>query len=394
MKGTAPRGRTTAEDEQIAKWLRNDAKNRSENVMIVDLIRNDLGRLCSFGSVHVDSLFAVERYQTLWQMTSAVSGELRPEVGYQEILRALFPCGSITGAPKVRAMQLLEQVEPEPRGVYTGAIGYFSNERSVFNVAIRTLELDGQNAKMGVGSGIVIDSDAQKEFRECRLKADFLAPTEESFSLVESLLLQHGYPLIELHLDRLQDSAGYFDFPFDRAEAKVALDAHAKSCGDSLRRKVRLLLSPGGNLNIKHEVLPVITKASTRPGRVLMARQRTDPRDRLFFHKTTHRPLYAEALNMARDAGYEDALFLNLDGQVTEGASNNIFVERHGHWFTPPVSCGLLPGVYRRHLLKTKPGLHEKILYPEDLKSADAVYLTNAVRGLRRVLIDWDHQPK
>jgi len=169
MKGTAARGRTTHEDRERAEWLRNDPKNRSENVMIVDLLRNDLGRLAKFGSVRAENLFAVERYPTLWQMTSTVRGELRAEVGFHDIFRALFPCGSITGAPKVRAMQLLAELEEQPRGVYTGAIGYFSPQRTVFNVAIRTLELDGDEGKMGVGSGIVIDSDAKEEYSECVL---------------------------------------------------------------------------------------------------------------------------------------------------------------------------------------------------------------------------------
>ena len=174
MKGTARRGRTTREDREIAEWLRNDAKNRSENVMIVDLVRNDLGRVARTGSVKVEELFAVERYPTLWQMTSTVTAELRPEVGFHDIFRALFPCGSITGAPKVRAMQLIAELEDAPRGVYTGAIGFFSPRQTVFNVAIRTLDLNGERGTMGVGSGIVIDSDPAEEFRECLLKAEFL----------------------------------------------------------------------------------------------------------------------------------------------------------------------------------------------------------------------------
>ena len=174
MKGTAPRGRTNMEDRQIAEQLRNDPKNRSENVMIVDLLRNDLSRLCEFGSVQVEKLFDVERYPTLWQMTSTITGRLRREIGAHDIFRALFPCGSVTGAPKVRAMQLLAALELQPRGIYTGAIGFFSRETAVFNVAIRTLEVNGDAARMGVGSGIVIDSVASQEYRECLLKAEFL----------------------------------------------------------------------------------------------------------------------------------------------------------------------------------------------------------------------------
>jgi para-aminobenzoate synthetase/4-amino-4-deoxychorismate lyase len=445
MKGTAPRGRTTREDRDLAEWLRNDPKNRSENVMIVDLLRNDLGRLCNYGSVRAESLFAVERYPTLWQMTSTITGELRPEVNFQQIFRALFPCGSVTGAPKVRAMQLLAKLEQQLRGVYTGAIGFFSKDQSIFNVAIRTLELEGDHGTMGVGSGIVIDSDAAGEFRECLLKAEFLThpssrfpdSASDSFSLVETMLWNGGFPLIELHLDRLEDSAFYFGFPCDRTAVKAALLAHAATftvmlgapglasetwettdlnppnsptpsnpqmqCAPSIphlsaewvrnhvsqsigiSRKVRLLLERDGNLKIESEILPDSSIAS--PARVCIAPQRTDPRDPMLFHKTTHRPLYAEAFKAATQAGFDDVLFLNIRDEVTEGAISNVFVEMNGRLFTPPVECGLLAGVQRRHLLETRPEIEERVLYLEDLRHADAIYLSNAVRGLRPAII-------
>jgi len=388
MKGTAHRGRTNSEDLRISEWLRNDPKNRSENVMIVDLLRNDLGRLCAFGSVRAESLFSVERHPTLWQMTSTVTGRLRHQVNYEQIFRALFPCGSVTGAPKVRAMQLLAQIEDAPRGVYTGAIGFFSRELTTFNVAIRTLELQGHSATMGIGSGIVTDSDPTEEFRECRLKAEFLTRTDEQFSLIETLLWNDGYPLLHLHLDRLEDSAHYFDFVFDRPAVQSALLAAASSFADRLPRKVRLLLQADGSLSIQDEPLPAAAPAPEL-ARVCIAPERTDPADRFLFHKTTHRALYTAAFNTAQQSGYAEALFLNTCGQVTEGAISSIFVEKDGHWFTPPIQCGLLPGVYRRHLLETQPGIQEKILYPRDLDSADTIYLANAVRGLRPVTIDW-----
>ncbi len=365
MKGTARRGRTTAEDRSLAEWLRHDAKNRSENVMIVDLLRNDLGRLCQFGSVLVDELFAVERHPSLWQMTSTVSGELRPGVSYRDIFRALFPSGSVTGArdifralfpsgsvtgaPKVRAMQLLARLEEEPRGVYTGAIGFFSHEQTVFNVAIRTIELNGAQGRMGVGSGIVIDSVAADEFRECALKAQFLTHSTEPFSLIETMLWDGDYPLLELHLDRLQDSADYFDFGCDRVAIKARLMRVAEGFGDALPRRMRLTLAADGEVHIGHEALCVESPALKEPLRVYIAAQRTDATDRFLFHKTTNRAVYAEAFNAARHAGFEDVIFLNEDGQVTEGAISNIF------------------------------------------KSADSVYLSNAVRGLRRVVIDWEY---
>ena len=389
MKGTAPRGCTTTNDREIAEWLRNDEKNRSENLMIVDLIRNDLGRLCEFGSVHVEDLFAVERYPTLWQMTSTVTGRLRADVGHHDVFRALFPCGSVTGAPKIRATQLLAEIESGPRGVYTGAIGFFSRERTVFNVAIRTLDLDGESATMGVGSGIVIDSTAEKEFRECRLKAEFLSKTEEPFSLVESLLWCEGYPLIELHLDRLADSADYFDFRFEREKAMDALLQASRGFSASEARKVRLLLDREGRLRIEHETVAEAAGASSGvTERVCIARERTDPGDRFLYHKTTYRPLYADACKAASGACFADVLFLNTLGEVTEGAIHNVFIEKGGRWITPPISCGLLPGVYRRHLLETRSNIEERSLTLDDLRSADAIYLTNAVRGVRRVILD------
>jgi len=422
MKGTAPRGRTTREDRERAEWLRNDPKNRSENVMIVDLLRNDLGRISNFGSVRAQNLFAVERYPTLWQMTSTVTGDLRPEVGFQQIFRALFPCGSITGAPKVRAMQLLAQIERQPRGVYTGAIGFFSREQSVFNVAIRTLQMDGDRGTMGIGSGIVIDSVPADEYRECLLKAEFLTRPAEPFSLLESLLWQGEYPLLELHLDRLEDSARYFAFPCDRAEVKAALLAHAAAFAQNsgaqklgapsfpqfsaervgkppasppqstgIFRKVRLLLDHQGNLHIEDEPLPESAGGvHAKPARVRIASQRTDLQDPMLFHKTTHRPVYAEALKAATQAGFDDVLFLNLRGEVTEGAISNIFIQKDGRWFTPPIECGLLAGVQRRHILETQPNIEERVLHPEDLRQADAIYLSNAVRCLRPVVIDWE----
>lgn len=387
MKGTAPRGRSTTEDARTALWLANDAKNRAENVMIVDLIRNDLGKICEFGSVKVENLFAVERYPSLWQMTSSISGRLRSAVSCEEVFRALFPSGSITGAPKVRAMQLLAQLEDEPRGVYTGAIGYFSGEQTVFNVAIRTLEVEKGTASMGVGAGIVIDSGPEAEYHECQLKAEFLTRSAEPFSLIETTLWNGIFPLLEMHLDRLADSASYFDFHCDRASVRNALLKEASLFSDDQARRVRLLLSSNGKFHIESTVFPEVDGT---PAHACIASQRTDPSDRFLFHKTTRRALYNETYTAARTSGFADVLFLNARGEVTEGSVHNIFVEKFGRWFTPPLECGVLPGVYRRHLLETRPDIEEQVLTLNDLKAADSVYICNAVRGLRRVIIDFD----
>jgi para-aminobenzoate synthetase / 4-amino-4-deoxychorismate lyase len=423
MKGTAARGRTTREDREISEGLRGDPKNRSENVMIVDLVRNDLGRVARTGSVKVEELFAVEWHPTLWQMTSTVSAELRPEVGFHDIFRALFPCGSVTGAPKVRAMQLIAEIENTPRGVYTGAIGFFSPHQTVFNVAIRTLELKGAHGTMGAGSGVVIDSDPAQEFRECLLKAKFLsgpahritapmsgnAPTigqPEKLSLIETMLWNGSYPLLELHLDRLEDSAEYFDFFCDRAAVRTALEDHALQFADQesaadnfagtaprsfalMRRRVRLLMvDDEGHIQIGSEAISTSGEPN-RIGRVTISSVRTDPADVMLYHKTTQRPLYSRAFEQATREGFDDMLFMNLRGEVTEGAISNVFVVNGDHWSTPPIECGLLAGVYRRHLLEMRPEIEERVLFIDDLRSADAIYLANAVRGLRRVEIDW-----
>lgn len=392
MKGTAPRGRTLDEDRAQAEWLRSDEKNRAENLMIVDLLRNDLGRLCEYGSVVVDELFAVEKLPTLWQMTSTIRGDLRANAGLEEILRALFPCGSITGAPKIRAMQLIAELESAPRGVYCGSIGFFSGEESVFNVAIRTLELDHGQGRMGVGSGVVMDSEAHREYRECMMKAGFFFSNNERFSppaadfqLVETLLYNQGFPLLSAHLERLSRSAEYFNFACDTKAARQILLTASENFPANAPMKVRLLLNASSALHIEHEPLPAnVLQPEQARLRVCFSAERTDARNPMLFHKTTHRPLYQREWTAAKARGFDDVLFLNQREEVTESAIANIFVRIDGRWWTPPVECGLLAGVERARLLRTLPQAAERVLTLEDLRHADEIHLANAVRGLRR----------
>ncbi len=388
MKGTARRGADLAEDEAIAHWLQNDIKNCSENVMIVDLLRNDLGRICEFGSVKVDDLFAVEKYETLFQMTSQITGTLRPSVRYSDIFESLFPCGSVTGAPKHRTMEIIEQLEQGPRGVYTGAIGFFSPAReAVFSVPIRTVVLAHNRGAMGVGSGIVIDSQAEDEYRECLLKSEFLTRREEPFQLIESILWNRGYQLLPMHLERMESSATYFGFDFERAALIAALEDAALQLRSGelvagVRSKVRVLLERSGALTITHAKV----EEPNGMARITVSEVRVSSGDRFLRHKTTRRQLYDQQYEEALRQGCQDVLFLNERGEVTEGAISNVFIEKDGRWFTPPVACGLLPGVYRRHLLETKPA-EEKTLRMQDLTSADAIYICNAVRGCRKVTL-------
>ena len=383
MKGTMPRGLDLAEDEQQAARLQSDEKNRSEHVMIVDLLRNDLGRICASGSVGVDDIFSVERYTTLLQMTSTISGTLRPGLRYYDIFRALFPSGSITGAPKIRTMEIIRELESHPRGVYTGAIGHIApNSSATFNVAIRTLVLEQDVAHMGVGGGIVADSVAASEYRECLLKASFLTRVRHDFQLIETMLCSNGsIALLSLHLDRLEASARYFDFIFDRVEVETCITDYTNQLPTNEPHRIRLLFDATGNPTLTHTPLTPEPPALT----VRISTERTHSTDVVLRHKTTHRELYERELAKARAEGCDEVLFLNERGELTEGAISNIFLQREGKLLTPPLASGVLAGIYRRHLLETNPTAEEHTLSPRDLDTAEAIYLCNSVRGLRRI---------
>ena len=382
MKGTARRGRNLAEDESFRQWLRHDEKNLSENLMIVDLLRNDVGRAAETGTVAVKEMFAVEKYETLFQMTSTVQGALRNGLSLYELFQCIFPSGSVTGAPKIRTMQIIRELENSPRGVYTGAIGYIApTNDAVFNVAIRTLVIDGTKGEMGVGSGIVFGSDAQQEHEECALKAEFLTLPGEKFNLIETILWKGNYSLLSSHMDRLRDSAAYFGFVIDIDQILQELNLNQERLSNTSTYKVRLLLEPTGAVAIENQPL------SNRPpsGKIHLSSLSTSSRDKFLFHKTTRRQVYETQYEKALELGFDDAIFCNERNEVTEGAISNVFVEQKGKLYTPPVSCGLLPGVYRRYVLENTPGASERILSLEDLQNAGAVFICNAVRGMQKV---------
>jgi para-aminobenzoate synthetase / 4-amino-4-deoxychorismate lyase len=382
MKGTMPRGLDVVEDAKAALRLKNDEKNRSEHVMIVDLLRNDLGRICTMGSVRVEDIFSVERYETLLQMTSTVAGTLRRGLSYYEIFKAMFPSGSITGAPKIRTMQIIREMEQTPRGVYTGAIGYISpNGTAAFNVAIRTLVLKDGEARMGVGGGIVADSEPAEEYRECLLKAEFLVRPPRDFQLIETMLWDGDFSFLAMHLERLAASAEYFGFSYDRAAVTEQLMTASNVFLPGERYRTRLLLGAAGDVTVTAAKLP----PEMPSGLISLSRERTSSKDVLLRHKTTQRKLYESQFSEARANGFDDVIFLNEREEVTEGTITNIFVQRAGHLVTPPLSSGVLPGVFRRHLLETAAGAEECILTLPDLATADAVFLCNSVRGLWQV---------
>ena len=384
MKGTMARGLDTPEDVQAALRLQRDEKNRSEHVMIVDLLRNDLGRICNMGTVQVDDLFSVERYETLLQMTSTVSGVLRPGIKYYDIFRGMFPSGSITGAPKIRTMQIIRELEQMPRGVYTGAIGFISPTGSaVFNVAIRTVVMKDGNARMGVGGGIVADSDAQEEYRECLLKASFLTRPRRDFQLIETMRWEKDLSFLPMHLDRLESSASYFNFVFHREAARLRLQELSRSFRAGAQYKVRLLLDRTGELTLSTSELSA--EPSTRNINIKLSQETTSSTDPLYRHKTTQRDIYDRQYLAACAEGFDEVLFTNERGEVTEGAISNVFIEQSGKLLTPPLTCGVLPGIFRRHLLETRAAMEEKVLTIADLQAADAVFLCNSVRGIRKV---------
>jgi para-aminobenzoate synthetase / 4-amino-4-deoxychorismate lyase len=376
MKGTAPRGRTLSEDVAVSEVLRTDAKNRAENVMIVDLMRNDLGRICRTGSVKTPKLFDVERYPSIWQMTSTVEGELKAGCSVESIVRALFPSGSVTGAPKIRAMEHISRLEMLPRGAYTGAMGYFAPDAACFNVAIRTATLRGTTGIMGVGGGITHGSSAAAEWEECRWKAAFLTHSEPEFKLLETMYWSGAYRHFQDHLARMKESAEYFDFRFDESKISEALQDFAKRL-PSAPQRVRIALAQDGMLEIGHR-----DYVEERFGRVGISDHTVSSSDRFLFHKTTNRQLFDAEFAAARRAGFDDALFFNERGELTEGAIHNVFVVEDGSWRTPPISCGLLPGTCRAQILRGQPNAREAILRMDDLLRADEIYLCNGVRGI------------
>lgn len=386
MKGTAPRGRIPREDARLKTWLAVDEKQRAENLMIVDLLRNDLARVSRIGTVEVTDLFTVETYRSVHQMTSGITSELRSDMGLGDMLRALFPCGSVTGAPKVRAMEIIAELEAEPRGVYTGSIGAIApNGDCHFNVAIRTAVLSAGKGEMGIGGGIVADSKEESEFEECLLKAHFLTDSDGPFELIETLRLEKGkgYHLLERHLSRLQASANHFSYPFARDVVLDALNQEADRVTGNVAL-VRLLLAEDGAITVSSREITLPTKDTV--WRFVISDQRVDEKNPLFYHKTTQRQLYDEEMKRQKElTGCDEVVFLNRRGELTEGSRTTLFVEQDGRLFTPAQACGLLPGTLREELLDLpRAAASETVLTPFDLARADRIYLGNSVRGLVR----------
>jgi para-aminobenzoate synthetase / 4-amino-4-deoxychorismate lyase len=366
--------------------LKNE-KNRAENIMIVDLIRNDMGRICETGSVRAGPLFSIKEYDTLYQMTSTVKGRLKKGVNLMDILKALFPSGSVTGAPKIRAMQVIGGTEKSARGIYTGAIGFIGPKMKTacFNIPIRTIVIDKNGkAQMGVGSGIVHDSKMKAEYDECLGKTKFLHPSLRGNCLIESLLLKNGkYFLFELHIRRLMKSAAHFGVPVEKKQVIKLLESYALKLKKG-SYKVRLLIDAGGRMKISG--LPVI-EDNTVEKRITVSRIKMRSNDIFLKHKTTHREIYDREYEKYRKKGFYDVVFFNERGELTEAHSSNVFIKKNGIYYTPAVSCGLLPGTYRDFLLAKGGKYGEKVLCKTDLLKADTIHICNSVRGIRQVFL-------
>ena len=378
MKGTTQRGVTDQEDLAQASWLEQDPKNRSENMMIVDLLRNDMNRISEVGSEHVESLCQVEQYSTVWQMTSTIKSQLRPDVDLVEIFRSLFPCGSITGAPKIATMEIIKNLEPQPRGVYCGTIGLLlPNGRRIFNVASRTIQLHQGKAIYGVGGGITWDSTWESEYREVHQKAAVLYRKQARFQLITTGKISQKQLLFEdQHLERLTKASRYFAFPFDPEELRQKIEEECQVCDSHQDYRLRITLSKSGEIELSRQILSPLSPSFCKAKLCL---QEADLQQAFTYFKTTYRPHLS--------LGKQEIIYHNAAGELLETSIGNLVLKINGKLYTPPIRLGILPGIYRQHLLETGQ-VEEKVLTVPDLDQAEAVYGCNAVRGLYELRIE------
>lgn len=379
MKGTAKRGQNKAEDKAIIAAMLQDEKTLAENLMIVDLMRNDLSRFCKIGSVKTHDLFEVKTYKSLHQMVSTITGELKEKTSLYDIFQNIFPCGSITGAPKIRTMEIITELENNPRDVYTGALGYIlPNQDFCFNIPIRTLNILSENTvEMGIGSGIVYDSQPRQEYEECLLKAQFLKNLNQGFYLFETMQVQNTHiSLLERHLNRLEASARLFGFAYNRRAIMKEIDAKLKDLLGLYRMKLCLFFD--GQIRIQY--MPFAENNNL--AKITLSHEIVKSDNLWLYHKTSHRNFYEKAYEKAQEQGFDDVIFCNEKGELTEASRHNIYIEQQGQLYTPPLESGLLPGVFRQKLLDSKQAI-EKTLTPKDLQKADKIYISNGLHGLR-----------
>lgn len=383
MKGTTQRGVDVTSDSFAEYNLRNSTKNIAENVMIVDLIRNDLGRISKYGSVKVKDIFEVQKYESVFQMISTIEGKLKRNKHLSDIIKNIFPCGSITGAPKIRTMEIIKSLEKEERCIYTGSIGLIRNRKITFNIPIRTLLIDKNTntGEIGLGSGIVWDSSADEEYNETLLKGNFLTHPNKHFEIFETMKIENGnIKLLKHHLERMKSTADYFLFCFDATIIKDFISA-IKTQNPNGTKRIKLLLSKSGSLRFEITELPV-NKAEIN---IIISTKRISSTDKFQYFKTTNRSLYDSETKKYSTKGFFEVIYFNERNELAEGAITNIFVRKGKVIFTPPIKCGLLSGIYRKYLMNKNSMIKEKTLYLQDLIDGDEIFLTNALRGKVKV---------
>lgn len=384
MKGTITRGLSYQDDQMKKHELENSIKNQAENVMIVDLLRNDLGRICEFGSVQTTKLFEIEKYESLYQMISTVKGKLKKSVKFSDIIKNIFPCGSVTGAPKIRTMEIIRALEKEERGIYTGAIGLMLGKNLVFNVAIRTIQFDREMKKgtIGLGSGVVWDSKPDKEYNEVLLKSNFLIKPEPYFEIFETARVENGkVTFLNDHLQRMKQTADYFLFNYDENKILKKINNELKTLDKKKVFRIKIILSKTGKVEL--QIQEFIEKTSTV--KIILSKNKIKSSNKFQYFKTTNRKLYDEEYNHYKAKGFFDVIYLNENEDVAEGSITNIFIRKGEVITTPTLQCGILPGIYRKHFIRSHPEIKEKRISVGDLVTADEIILTNSLRGAVKV---------
>jgi len=384
MKGTSKRGMNIENDIKNSSSLKLNEKDRAENVMIIDLLRNDIGRFCEYGSIKANELFSIEKYESLYQMVSKIKGRLNEGTKVADVIKNIFPCGSVTGAPKIKTMEIINELENEKRGIYTGAIGILNNGKATFNVTIRTMEINKKsgNGTMGLGSGIVIDSDEQKEYEEVNLKGKFLNNTQNYFELFETMRIVKGEIIdFDKHINRIKKAADFFLFYFNNFNLEKTINEILSKIKKDDNYRLKLMLNKYGLFNYELSVFN-FNKGLVK---IILSKHKISSSNTYQYFKTTNRKLYDNESKKYAKQKYFEVIFLNERDELTEGSISNIFIKINNKWFTPKIESGILNGIQREKLLKNNSDIKEETITLDKLLKAEGIILTNSLKGQLKV---------